>query len=109
MLAAHSGTCAATLAVAVAAMAAYGSLAVTNFRGFKHFGLIGSVGMLLCWLATYLLLPAVLLLSERYSPMLEREGAWRERLRGAYGRPFVAGPCSLSRNSALPPPGTVTR
>ncbi|HEY2405064.1 MAG TPA: MMPL family transporter [Polyangiaceae bacterium] len=89
VLAAHRGTCAATLAVAVAAMAAYGSLAVTNFRGFKHFGLIGSIGMLLCWFATYILLPAVLVLTERYSPMFRGEGRWRDRLRGVYGQPFV--------------------
>ena len=41
-------------------MVAYGSLVITDFRGFKHFGLIGGAGMVLCWIATYLFLPALL-------------------------------------------------
>lgn len=65
---AHRETWLATLAAALAAGAAYASLAVTEFRGFKHFALIGASGMLLCWLATYALTPAVLALTERYSP-----------------------------------------
>src|SRR5690606_30570788 len=48
----------ATVTAAAAACAAYGSLVVTDFRGFKHFGIIGGSGMLLCWLSTYLMLPA---------------------------------------------------
>src|SRR5262249_35131617 len=36
----------------VGAAIAYGSLAVTDFRGFNQFGSIGGVGMLLSWLAT---------------------------------------------------------
>ena len=54
ILTAHRETHVATLAAAAAAMVAYGSLALTNFRGFKHFGAIGGMGMALCWLATYL-------------------------------------------------------
>jgi predicted RND superfamily exporter protein len=45
--AAHRGTYGATLAAAGAAMIAYGSLSLTDFRGFKHFGIIGGAGMLL--------------------------------------------------------------
>jgi predicted RND superfamily exporter protein len=57
---AHVETWSATLAGAGAAMVAYGSLVVTDFRGFKHFGVIGGSGMMLCWAATYLFLPALL-------------------------------------------------
>ena len=89
VLTAHRETRTATLAAAAAAMVAYGSLAVTNFRGFKHFGVIGGLGMLLCWLVTYLLLPALLVLTERISPMFRPEITWRSRLRGFYGYPFV--------------------
>ena len=89
VLTAHRETRTATLAAAAAAMVAYGSLAVTNFRGFKHFGVIGGLGMLLCWLVTYLLLPALLVLTERVSPMFRPEITWRSRLRGFYGYPFV--------------------
>lgn len=79
-----------TLAVALCASIAYGSLALTDFRGFRHFGVIGGVGMLLCWIATYTLLPAVLVLAERVSPLPTDPNAWQNRLRGAYGRPFAA-------------------
>jgi predicted RND superfamily exporter protein len=78
----------ATLTASAAATAAYGSLAVTDFRGFKHFGLIGGSGMLLCWLATYLFLPAILTLFEKLSPIKPPKG-WLARLRGLYGRPFA--------------------
>lgn len=88
VLVAHRGTWVATLSAACAAGVAYGSLSVTDFRGFKHFGIIGGIGMLLCWLATYVLLPAVLVGSERVSPMFSR-GTLRNRLAGNYGRPFA--------------------
>ena len=38
---------------------------VTEFRGFRDFGLIGGVGMLLCWIATYRALPSILAVIER--------------------------------------------
>lgn len=49
-----------TLAAALAAGVAYGSLVVTQFRGFRHFGVIGGVGMVLCWIAAFTVLPAAL-------------------------------------------------
>jgi hypothetical protein len=47
-----------TLAAALTATVAYGSLMITPFRGFRDFGIIGAAGMMLCWLATYTILPA---------------------------------------------------
>jgi uncharacterized protein len=47
-----------TLAAALTAAVAYGSLVVTPFRGFRDFGIIGAGGMMFCWLATYTVLPA---------------------------------------------------
>jgi predicted RND superfamily exporter protein len=44
---------------ALAASLSYLSLAATSFRGFSEFGLIGGVGMVLCWLTTFALLPAI--------------------------------------------------
>lgn len=85
---AHLETWLATLAASGAATAAYGSLAVTDFRGFKHFGLIGGSGMVLCWIATYAFLPAILVLSEQVSPIKPPTGIVA-RVRGAYGRPFA--------------------
>ncbi len=85
---AHHETWLSTLTAAGAAAAAYGSLAVTDFRGFKHFGVIGGSGMLLCWAATYLFLPAMLVLSERIRPIKQPSG-FVASVRGAFGRPFA--------------------
>lgn len=65
----HLGTWQGTLAAAVAAALAYGSLTVTDYRGFRDFGLIGLLGMLFCWLAAYLVLPALAVVAERLAPM----------------------------------------
>jgi predicted RND superfamily exporter protein len=90
ILTAHRGTWGATLSAAAAAMVAYGSLSVTDFRGFKHFGIIGGAGMFLCWVATYVILPPILVVTERVSPMFQGETkGWRQRLSHAYGKPFA--------------------
>ncbi|HVJ20923.1 MAG TPA: MMPL family transporter [Polyangiaceae bacterium] len=86
---AHRETHAGTLAAAAAAMIAYGSLSATDFRGFRHFGVIGGLGMILCWAATYVTLPPLLVLSERAKPLFVNEAPWRARLRGVYGYPFA--------------------
>lgn len=54
-----------TLAAALAAAAAYGSLVITDFRGFRDFGLIAGMGMTLCWLSAYVLVPPLLALGAR--------------------------------------------
>ncbi|APR78568.1 RND superfamily protein [Minicystis rosea] len=66
---AHLETWKPTLTAAAAASAAYGSLVITAFRGFREFGIVGGAGMAICWLATYLLLPAVLVVMERVVPL----------------------------------------
>jgi len=38
---------------------------VTSFRGFYQFGVMGAVGSLACWLATFTALPALLVLLDR--------------------------------------------
>lgn len=81
---AHRDSWLPTLAAAATAMLAYGSLIVTDFRGFKHFGIIGAYGMMLCWLATFLFTPALLAASERWRPMTT-SGAGRSKRRGYYG------------------------
>ena len=60
----------AELVGACVASIAYGSLAITHFRGFSQFGMIGFVGMLLVWLAIVPLVPAMLVLIERLQPHL---------------------------------------
>jgi hypothetical protein len=86
--AAHRDTWVPTLASAATAMLAYGSLIVTDFRGFKHFGIIGGYGMILCWLSTYLFTPALLAASERVTPAFKK-GADNTKARGIYGIAFA--------------------
>lgn len=59
----------ATLAAALASGVSYASLIFTDFRGFNQFGWIGGFGIVMCWVAVYLLMPALcLLLGERLRP-----------------------------------------
>jgi hypothetical protein len=65
---------------------------VTDFRGFKHFGIIGAYGMLMCWVGTYLFMPAILSASERVWPAYRArtDGARPTRARQYYGALFAA-------------------
>ena len=80
-----------TLVAAVAAATAYASLTITDFRGFRQFGMIGAVGMLACWVATYLLAPSLCAAVERVTgrgppPLLREDAPGRQitaRLLGA--------------------------
>ncbi|MCP4448085.1 MAG: MMPL family transporter [Myxococcales bacterium] len=76
---AMSGAARGTLAAALTASVAYGSLIVTDFRGFRHFGLIAGVGMVLCWLSAFVVLPAGL-------AFLEKRGWIRVHKAPAIGR-----------------------
>ncbi len=64
--AAVEGSFGGTLAAALTASVSYASLLSTQFRGFRHFGVIGGVGILCCWAATFLILPAALAVLERH-------------------------------------------
>ena len=46
-----------TLSAALAAGVSYASLALTDFRGFRQFGFIGGIGMVLSWLLAFVLMP----------------------------------------------------
>src|SRR5467141_4298577 len=74
----------ATFAASAAAAASYGSLGAVSFRGFNQFGFMGTAGMLLCWVTTYLLMPPLIAVAERVRPLRERK---RSRMIG-----WVAGP-----------------
>jgi predicted RND superfamily exporter protein len=60
-----AGVWRATLVASIAASAAYASLMVTSFRGFYQFGVMGAVGSLCSWLATFTVLPAMLIVLDR--------------------------------------------
>ncbi len=68
----HRGVWLATLTASFAAAIAYGSLVITDFRGFHDFGIIGAVGMVLCWIGAIMLLPAVVVLNERVNPLVRK-------------------------------------
>jgi uncharacterized protein len=91
-----------TLSAALAAGVAYGSLVAMQFRGFRQFGVIGGLGMLLAWAATYLLMPPLLSWLDRgqFGP----RPSWQSRslisavARAVSGRPrlFAAGAMVLT-------------
>jgi hypothetical protein len=66
----HTAT--STWTAAGAAGLAYGSLILTDFRGFRQFGIIGLIGMVLCWLSAYTLLPAYLTVMDRMYPLVRK-------------------------------------
>lgn len=95
MAAAIAGTLRPTLVASLGAAIAYGALAVTKFRGFADFAWIGGIGMLVCWVASFVLLPVLVL---KYAPAPRRAasewfGAAVARV-FAVRRPLVA--CALS-------------
>lgn len=80
-------TARATFSAAAAAGAAYASLGISDFHAFRHFALIGGVGMLVCWMAAFLFLPSMLLVAESAPPLF---GKKKERARIVYGEHYGA-------------------
>src|SRR5207253_2144401 len=58
-------TAEATLLASAATSVSFGTLIIAANRGFRHFGIIGGMGMLLCWMGTFLLVPALLAVYEK--------------------------------------------
>jgi predicted exporter len=82
-----------TIIAALASAASYVSLLVTDFSAFRHFGFIAASGMLICWVVKTIMVPPLLLLSERRRPLdKEKEtgvlGTMR-RFGLGYGRIFA--------------------
>ena len=50
-----------TLVASLGAAIAYGALVATQFRGFADFAVIGGLGMIVCWIASFTVLPALVL------------------------------------------------
>jgi predicted RND superfamily exporter protein len=88
ILEAHQNTWLATMIASGAAALAYGSLMITDFRGFRDFGIIGGVGMVLCWVSALTVLPSAVAAYERVRPFpLEKKG---KRRGGNYADMFAA-------------------
>src|SRR5205814_5686327 len=58
-------TARATLLASAATSVSFGVLIIAANRGFRHFGFIGGIGMLLCWIFTFALVPALLAIFEK--------------------------------------------
>jgi len=71
----------ATWTAALAAGLAYASLMVTQFEGFRQYGVIGFTAMILCWINSVTVLPALLLLIERWRPLVRLGAKPRRGLR----------------------------
>ena len=62
----------AELVGASVASIAYGSLTITDFRGFSQFGMIGFVGMILVWAAIVPVVPALIVVTEAIHARLSK-------------------------------------
>jgi predicted RND superfamily exporter protein len=103
------GTLQPTAVASLGASIAYGSLAATSFRGFADFAVIGALGMIVCWIATYVLLPALVLRWGRKPRASERPplfGATLVRLFG-FRQPRVV--CIVAAIGAVLAGAVVTR
>ncbi len=65
LVSAIGGAMRGTLAATATAGVAYTSLLITDFRGFRQFGAIAGIGMVLTWLTTFTVLPAALFVFAR--------------------------------------------
>ena len=87
ILKAHQNTWLATMIASGAAALAYGSLMITDFRGFRDFGIIGGAGMVLCWVSAITVLPSAVAAYERFRPFpvgnkgKQKGGTLRRRVR----------------------------
>jgi hypothetical protein len=61
-----------TLSAALAAAVSYASLALTDFRGFRQFGFIGGIGMVLSWVLAFVLMPPLAAWLDRAAPVARR-------------------------------------
>lgn len=68
---AYSTTWLGTFSAAITTSAAFAALSLSEIKGFSQFGFIGGFGMILCWVATYTVLPPMLVLSERILPFVK--------------------------------------
>jgi uncharacterized protein len=65
------GTRVGTLSAALAAAVSYASLIAMQFRGFRQFGVIGGLGMVLAWGTTFVLAPSLIAWMDRKEPHVE--------------------------------------
>jgi predicted exporter len=57
-----------TLIASFGAAVSYAALILTKFRGFRQFGVIGAIGMVLCWVTTFLFAPHLISVADHDGP-----------------------------------------
>ncbi len=87
LAATHRGVWAATLTASLASATSYGSLIITGFRGFHDSGIIGATGMIVCWLGSVIILPALIGLTDKIRPIVAPHRVSRQ---APYGQLFAA-------------------
>src|SRR6202041_1116869 len=65
-----------TLAAALAAGVSYASLALTDFRGFRQFGFLGGLGMVLSWAFAFVLMPPLIAWIDRAPSLPVARRSW---------------------------------
>lgn len=69
LVTALSTTWRATVTSSLTTSGAFVVLAFTKIKGFSQFGVIGCIGMVMCWITTYVFLPSFISLNERILPL----------------------------------------
>ena len=90
-----------TLSAALAAGVAYGSLVAMQFRGFRQFGVIGGLGMVLVWAMTFVLGPPLIAWLDGGRLGAAAPGPRRRFLMGRVARAVVAYPRAIAVGAAL--------
>ncbi len=93
-----------TLVAALAAGAAYASLMLTEFRGFRQFGVIGGLGMVLCWICSFALTPPLLAWLDRgpqTAPRPKRSAEQGRLPMQRFARFVAAHPLAMALGGAL--------
>jgi hypothetical protein len=90
-----------TLSAALAAGVAYGSLVAMQFRGFRQFGIIGGLGMVLVWATTFLLGPPLIAWLDGGKLAASRPGPKPRVLMAHVARFVVARPRAIAIGAAV--------
>jgi uncharacterized protein len=73
-----------TLVAALATGVAFGGLSIAHIASFSQFGVIGGVGIVICWSLSYTVVPALVALTERVSWLRMRVTAKKPRFQFSY-------------------------
>jgi hypothetical protein len=90
-----------TLAAALAAGASYAALSITEFQGFRQFGMIGGIGMVMSWLTAQVLMPPLLGWVDRGVPIPARRAGGSRTPAGVVARVVTRIPAPIIALSVI--------